>query len=117
VNQVKLSGLLASEVTVRPVGRDSQMAVASLQFSKTSKDVFLLAIGERVRQLSEFRRGDAVAITGRLTVDQTTNQFVILIDVAGPWAIAKDRAGFEFDPTRTDRTMHDFFKAARVRGR
>jgi hypothetical protein len=107
VNQVKLSGFLTSDVTLRTVGSRGQMAVASLQFARGSDPVFLIACDSRVRQIVDFRKGDPIAITGRIALYPGTQRFVILLDIAGPWKPATDRAGFDYDPTRADRTLRE----------
>jgi hypothetical protein len=112
VNQVKLSGYLANDVALHTLDDGSEIAVTSLRFAKTSSPVFLVAVAERVRQIDVFGRGDAVAVTGRLTVDPTTNQFVILIDVAGPWKMAPD-SGFKYDGAKADQSVAARFYAMR----
>jgi hypothetical protein len=107
MNQVKLSGFLVSDVTLRTVGSRGQMAVASLQFARGSDPVFLVAVDARVRQIVDFRKGDPIAITGRLSIYPGTQQFVILLDIAGKWTPVTDRAGFDYDPARSDRTLRE----------
>jgi hypothetical protein len=124
VNQCKLSGYIVSDVALHTLDNGGQLAAASLKFAKTSSPVFVVAVGERVRQLSGFRSGDAVAVTGKLTVDPTTNQFVIIVEVAGEWRMGTDRPGFKYDHAKDDQSAAEFFYAtkrhasnARVRGR
>jgi hypothetical protein len=113
VNQCKLSGYLVNDPALHSLDDGLQMAVASLRFAKTSSPVFLVAVGERVRQIDNFRRGDPVAITGKLTVDPTTNQFIILIDVAGPWKMAPDHSGFKYDGAKAGQSVAARFYAMR----
>lgn len=112
MNQVKLSGILASDVALRTIGSHRQIATASLSFSRSSDPVFLIAVDARVRQLTEFRRGDPVAITGRLVVYPRTQKFVILLDVAGRWKMATNRPAFDYDTNLADKTMREIEPAS-----
>lgn len=107
MNQVKLSGFLLSDPVLRSVGSRGQMAVASLQFSRSSEAVSIVAVAARVRQIVDFRKGDAIAITGRLSIYPGTQRFVILLDVAGKWTLAPSRRGFEYDADKANRAMRE----------
>ncbi|HXE32794.1 MAG TPA: hypothetical protein VN087_02690 [Verrucomicrobiae bacterium] len=114
MNQCKLSGYLVSDVSLRNLDDGGQMAAASLRFAKTSNPVFVVAVGERVSQLSGFRSGNAVVVTGKLAVDPTTNQFVIIVDVAGPWKMGEDRAGFKYEAAKNDQSTAQSFYALKL---
>jgi len=107
VNQVKLSGYLASDVNLHTLGHGVRTAITSLEFSRNSGPILLCAAESRVRQLAEFRKGDAIAITGRLIVNPKTRRPAVLIDVAGPWKMAVNRRVFQYEEDRADKSMKE----------
>jgi len=114
LNQVKLSGFLVSDVTPHTLPNGGQMASALLKFAKTSSPVFVVAVAERVRQIIDFRKGDAIAITGKLALDPMTNRFVILLDVCGVWKMAADRPEFKYDNAKDDQSAAQSFYALKL---
>lgn len=107
MNQVKLSGFLASDVGLHTLGHGVRTAIASLEFSRNSNPILLVAVDARIRQLAEFRKGDAVAITGRLIVQPQTKRPLVLIDVAGRWKLAVNRPAFEYDQDKADKATRE----------
>ncbi len=107
MNQVKLSGYLVSDVGLHTLGHGVRTAITSLEFSKNSTPILLVAVDARIRQLAEFRKGSAVAITGRLVINPKTRQPAVLIDVAGPWKMAVNRRIFQYDDDRADKAMKE----------
>ncbi len=82
-------------------------AIATLEFSRNSDAILLVAVDSRVRQLVCFRKGDPIAITGRLIVNSKTKRPAVLIDVAGEWKMAVNRPGFQYDEDRADKSMKE----------
>jgi len=107
MNQVKLSGFLASDVVLHELGHGMRSAITSLDFSRNCEAIAVVAVEARIRQICAFRKGDAVAITGRLAINPRTHRAALVVDVAGHWKVATNKTAFEYDPDRADKTTRE----------
>jgi len=111
VNQVKLSGFLASDPVLHDLGHGMRSAITSLDFSRNCEAIVVVAVEARIRQICAFRKGDAVVVSGRLAINPKTHRAALVVDVAGVWKIA-NRPGspFQFDPDKADRSTKEILE-------
>jgi hypothetical protein len=100
VNDVKISGFLGE--VQQHVSKDAvRIATGRLKFNWRCDTLPLLAIDARVQQLTQYKPGDSVRVTGRLVIHPDTKKFAILVDVVTSWKTPPGRVPHDPDVDET----------------
>lgn len=85
MNLVRISGYLETDVEVRKLRNGLSAATATMRFSRSCAPVTLLAVEQRLRQLTDFQKGDWLKVDGEIAIHPDSKHFAVLIDICHRW--------------------------------
>ena len=104
MNEVRITGTIASEIEARTRPDGTESCSALLQFHKSNGPVLLFCLEERAQKLGRFKSGDLVSVRGRLTINPLNAKAAILVDevqhLDARKESAADREADEWNATR-----------------